>query len=403
MRTTEEPVRSNVFPIILVPGWRLFGQNQMPPRYWGGLFDIVSALRQNGYQAAWTQPGPFSSNWDRACEVYAQIRGARVDYGAAHSSRTGHDRYGEDFSGRGLYPEWGTACDDSRIIRKIHLIGHSMGGQTGRLLIHLLRAGSQAELRYHDAHPGIPPMSELFDGNRDWAASLSTLSAPHNGSTVISGLVAANPWLQQQIATAAAFQPQFTRMIYDFKLDHWGIHPYSGEAPDRYFQRLFGSRLWTPTLDFSLRDLTPEGAQEMNRWVKTHRGVYYFSWASRSTWTLPTTGQELPSPDALTNPSLLPNTYFMGLFERPFPRPVINHNWLANDGWVNTYSMEGPKLDSPDRIREYDGEIRDGVWNFMGTLRGINHEGLIGFGPYEPVSWYLKQADLLAALPPNPS
>ena len=56
---------------------------------------------------------PFSSNRDRACELYAQMKGTRTDYGIAHSRRHNHERYGRDFTGKALLkdengnPDWG--------------------------------------------------------------------------------------------------------------------------------------------------------------------------------------------------------------------------------------------------------------------------------------------------------
>ena len=37
----------------------------------------------------------FGSNYDRAVELYYYIKGGRVDYGAAHAAKYGHERYGK--------------------------------------------------------------------------------------------------------------------------------------------------------------------------------------------------------------------------------------------------------------------------------------------------------------------
>ena len=42
--------------------------------------------------------GPLSSAHGRAWELAAQIKGIRVDDGAAHAKREGHARYGADYS-----------------------------------------------------------------------------------------------------------------------------------------------------------------------------------------------------------------------------------------------------------------------------------------------------------------
>ena len=57
--------------------------------YWG------DALRQMGspFRAFEAKCGPISSLHDRACEVFAQIKCARIDYGEAHSEEAGHARF----------------------------------------------------------------------------------------------------------------------------------------------------------------------------------------------------------------------------------------------------------------------------------------------------------------------
>lgn len=46
-----------------------------------------------GYEVYTATVGPIVSNWDRACELYAYIKGGRVDYGKIHSEKYGHSRY----------------------------------------------------------------------------------------------------------------------------------------------------------------------------------------------------------------------------------------------------------------------------------------------------------------------
>ncbi len=38
--------------------------------------------------------------------------------------------------------------------KKVHLVGHSMGGQTIRLMEEFLRNGNKEEIAYHKAHGG---------------------------------------------------------------------------------------------------------------------------------------------------------------------------------------------------------------------------------------------------------
>ena len=62
-------------------------------------------------------------------------------------------------------------------IHKVHLIGHSMGGETIRLLAQLLEEGSKDEIQA----TGINTNS-LFKGGQHWIESITTISTPHDGS-----------------------------------------------------------------------------------------------------------------------------------------------------------------------------------------------------------------------------
>ena len=57
------------------------------PNYWGGgKYNIKSELTKQGYRVHEANIGAFSSNYDRAVDLYYYIKGGRVDYGAAHAA-----------------------------------------------------------------------------------------------------------------------------------------------------------------------------------------------------------------------------------------------------------------------------------------------------------------------------
>ena len=92
----------NKRPVVLVHGILGFGPKELGPlNYWGTALRVPSPLSR--FEAS---VGPLSSAHDRACELAAQIKGTRVDYGAAHAKREGHARYGADYTGEGFVPDW---------------------------------------------------------------------------------------------------------------------------------------------------------------------------------------------------------------------------------------------------------------------------------------------------------
>ncbi len=163
-------------PIILVHGFNGFTDDINPTvlsHYWGGdKMNIRQDLEENGYEAYEASISAFSSNYDRAVELYYYIKGGRVDYGAAHAARYGHKRYGKTYEG--VYKDWKPG-------QKVHLVGHSMGGQTIRQLEELLRHGNPEEVEYQKEHGGT--ISPLYKGNNDnMVSSITTLASPHNGT-----------------------------------------------------------------------------------------------------------------------------------------------------------------------------------------------------------------------------
>ena len=220
------PARAgNDYPLVLVHGFMGWGRDELLGfKYWGGFEDVQDALNRAGHQTYTGVVGPFASNWDRACELYAFIQGGTVDYGQAHAAAHGHARRGRTFPG--LYPNWGKV-DERGQLRKIHLIGHSQGGQTARVLTALLGQGAPAEI----AATPAAELSPLFRGGHAWVRSVTTLASPHDGTSLAMGIERLLPFARDALlgfAALAGIQPD--ELPYDFKLDQWGLRRWSGET-----------------------------------------------------------------------------------------------------------------------------------------------------------------------------
>ncbi|MCT4593401.1 MAG: lipase [Anaeromicrobium sp.] len=392
---------ANSYPVIFVHGFGGWGRGELfNVLYWGGTQeDYEKYLNQSGFESYTATVSPFSSNWDRACELYAYIKGTRVDYGKAHSSKYGHDRYGMKF--RGVYKKWSP-------INKIHLISHSMGGQTVRVLSHLLKQGSLEEIESvlgknpskvqinKAVHEGL--LSPLFVGSTSSIHSITTIASPHDGTTLTQGVLGVIPYAQKLVALGAAQSSLHKSNFYDFKLDHWGLYKGSSENFIDFAKRVWESPLWNKTKDISAWDLSPQGAMELNSWVKAQDEVYYFSWSTEKTKASLLSKKQIPKKDL--HPILIPFALFMGSFTDNDKNKVsINRNWFQNDGVVNTISMNGPKLGSKDIIKNFIGSPQRGIWNHMGLLKDTDHMDIISLSSKEKKSyWYKKYVEFLYSL-----
>ncbi|EOP79331.1 hypothetical protein IGM_06310 [Bacillus cereus HuB4-4] len=379
-------------PIILIHGLAGWGRDEVPGfRYWGGFKDIEAHLKQQGYQTYTAAVGPFSSNWDRAAELYAYIKGGTVDYGAAHAKEHGHDRYGRTYPG--VYPQWSEQ-------QKVNLIGHSMGGQTERVLLQLLKEGHPKEKEYTKTHPG-EKISPLFEGNKSWVRSVTSVATGHNGSSFTDqeDIISFFKTFVLKIASLSGSNPE--TFGYDFKLDQWGLKRKQGESFSQYANRVFQSPVWK-TKDTSVNDLTTFGAKELNQWVKTFDDVYYFSYTGNATYPSAITGHALPV--ITMNPLFYGPSLFIGQYTRNNQEPFITKAWWPNDGMVSVVSSQYPfgHLNQP-----FTGTAQKGVWNYTSTKQNWDHIDFIGIdlesslGIRDIYSFYTELSNNINHLPNN--
>ena len=298
------------YPYVYVHG--LFGwgsydlRNRFLP-YWGLLGgDMIKNLNKQGFTCRSASVDPVGSTWDRACELYAQLMGTRVDYGKAHSEKYGHARYGKDYSKNRLIAAW-SAQD------KVNLLGHSFGGTTIRMLAHLMAEGSAEERSATDK----AELSALFAGGKaDWIYSITTLASPTNGTTA-----------------------------------------YGFGDPDKELD----------TADCAAYDMYIDNAAALNAVISTQSCVYYFAIPCCTT-NRAEDGTQTPDP-ALTEKREMADAERLGKLTGTTPKGyVVDARWLPNDGAVNTISAGAP-FNAPSVKLDRD-HIRSGVWNVADTHRG---------------------------------
>lgn len=388
----------NEEPFIFVHGLNGWGGaediNGIVP-YWGATTgDLMSYLQGEGYECYSASVGPLSSAWDRACELYAQLLGTTVDYGEAHSEKFNHDRYGRTYYDA-LVPNWGELDVNGRI-QQIHLIGHSFGGTTVRMLIQLLTEGSAEE---QVATPS-DELSGLFTGGKgDWVKSATAICTPHNSSSVYYPLEALGLDVIVQTfsyAYAAILGRSFLNGgMVDFHLEQFGLTDVpGGEKADNFFSAM--NLVLENKEDSCQYDLTPEGSVKINKQLNINEDIYYFSYAFSTTEEI--AGITVPS--IKTNPVIYLTSLVMCFlsFTDPYTGVVYDDSWRANDALVNTESAKYP-LDEPHK--DFDSEfIEKGIWNVMPVEQG-DHGTAIGlFADKEKTQiFYLELCEMLNALP----
>ncbi|DAZ95145.1 TPA: hypothetical protein N0F65_009854 [Lagenidium giganteum] len=388
----------NKYPIVLVHGYGGWGHDEVGGhKYWGGFHgDYQEELKAQGYEVYTAVVGPFASNWDRACELYANIKGGTVNYGPNHAKHHGHNVTGRTFPG--LFPQWGEVVNGE--VQKVHLVGHSMGGQTVRMLAQMLAHGSKGAPVEEDASSHL-----LFaGGHEDWVHSVTTISSPNQGSTLGDGFSYMLGALEYATATVLGMLgvspdsnlPQF----WDAKLDQWGVNQRRhDESLLAYIQRLSNSSLYHGSFyDNCKHSLSIVGAAEENKWVSTLPNVYYFSFSTADTFAarnLKFQRIHLPRPFSMMAP-LQPVSMFLGS-RYTVDSFNLTEPWLQNDGAVHTVSM---RSDGNAEVVEYDRVAKPGRWHHMGLLDKMDHVSIVGLKPTHNVfNIYSAHAGLLRSLP----
>lgn len=314
-------------------GWGSYDDAYRRMPYWGMRGgDLIAYLRENGFDAYAASVAPTGSAWDRACELYAQLAGARTDYGLAHSAKYRHDRYGRDFSGCPLIPDW---REDTSLV----LLGHSFGGAAVRELSRLLADGDEEERLA--AAPDVPPL--FAGGMAGRIHSIVTLASPMNGTTAYD------------LFEDPDFDPAAVRV------------PWWSGGLAKMMSRGTGLKLdGRDRKDYAGWDMHLDRAKAMNDRIPTLPGVYYFSVpcsftgkSADGTWR-PRKGME---------PLFVMRSCQIGAYAgRTAGGMTVDAAWRENDGLVNTLSASAPS-GAPQRSLNKD-RIKPGVWNVFPKVEG---------------------------------
>ena len=374
------------YPTIYVHGlmgWGEHDQIYAVTPYWGLTSDLMPYLTGKGYESYAASVGPLSSAWDRACELYAQLTGTTVDYGAAHAAEYGHARYGVTYD-KPLFEGW--SAD-----KKINLVGHSFGGATLRLFLDILADGSAEEQAA--AKAAGTEVSPFFQGGKaDWVYSLTTLAAPHNGTTFLECCGDMTQFAAEaSTAMAKLLGISDFKGVYDFQLEQFGFYRKDGETVLEALDRVLHSDFLSHN-DNVFRDLTIDRALELNDDIEIQPNVYYFSYAGDKTCQSTITGERTSAVDM--TPLFVPFANQMcGYYDQTTAGGFrIDKSWAPNDGLVNTVSALYP-TDSAGRCLTQSGktgyvqqdgysnvDYQPGVWNVM-PVRHYDHGNFIAGMP----------------------
>ena len=355
----------NDYPIVLIHGFMGWGESEMGEyNYWGGNKDYINMMRESGNTVFELSVGPVSSNWDRAIEAYYQLKGGQVDYGKSHSKKYSINQKPNNKVYKGLYPQWNEN-------NPIHIIGHSMGGQTARMLQYLL-----SQEFFTDEGTNQKEESNLLGNvHSRWIKSITSISTPHDGTTLTEIVTKTIPFIQYFVGAAGVIGTKF----YDFDLSHWGFKRKSNESWANYLKRMKQHSAWG-TRNISSWDLSLDGARELNNRLQASADVYYFSIVTSTTRK-----REFgPNHDPLENTSILIKTRSKLLGSRSgywADGTKTDSLWFENDGVVNTRSMYGPStgINGADPLTEYEkGDLLiPGQWYWQ-KISEMDHWSIIG-------------------------
>ncbi|MBF0101831.1 MAG: hypothetical protein HQK77_13080 [Desulfobacterales bacterium] len=395
--------KNNDYPVVLVHGFAGWGRNEMGLNlygdsnpdigfiYWGGqawgsaIVDIEKTLNNRGYKVYTASVGPVSSVYDRACDLWAQLKGGdgnQALYGTNHAAQAGTTEYPHAAnSGARTYNNltrtWngGTqAIGAVNASNPIHLIGHSMGGQTVRMLAGLLEVGSP--WGDSDIWPG---------GQMGYIRSITTAATPHNGTSLthmvgnITNVL--NDWGINWLKILTGENVVNTlAMAYGLDIEQW-TNGLSGAPCNITVTNLTTGTCMNskPAItDLSLWDLSPCGAMyDLNTrpQMVARPDIYYFSYSCMQS-------------DSSGNADA---SNLFGVFTAAswntnanLENAGLTGDWHYHDGVVNTISAAKPSCDQFTDTKESSDAVYSvygpkGKWYHIDMLHEDHMDVVGGF------------------------
>jgi triacylglycerol lipase len=360
------------YPVVFVHGLFGWGPDEVQVRghqvpYWGTMRETAERLHVPIKEVS---VGPVSSFHDRACEVAFQIWGGQTDYGEKHARQFGHKQKGK------VYEQAPFNWDEDH---PIHLVGHSAGAHTCLYLQQLLEEQK------------VWPKKKT---NAKRIKSISSIAGVLNGSTLtyMLGCDKRTGKVRQGSVADALFMGvelfglatggKFTK-FYDFDLQQW----HAPRKPIQSFKdlkKLFEGSGFGEGTDNLAYDLTLQGCQRANDFVRTYPETYYMSYVTEQTKKSPETTTHIAEEGM--NPVLELGANYQGRFTSEIPLifgwgqgMLAEEKWHANDGAVSEISQRYPFTHKNKNLR--DGQQKHPVGEY-----GIHHRN-----NFAPGQWYWEK------------
>ncbi|MBR5977216.1 MAG: hypothetical protein IK046_05445 [Clostridia bacterium] len=333
--------------------------------YWGMVTgNYIKRINNMGYEAYAPSVSPLGSAWDRACELYAQLTGTRVDYGKAHSAKFGHERYGRTYD-KPFVPDWTPE-------RSIHLLGHSFGGPTMRAFAMLLEDGSEEER----AATPKEELSPLFEGGHiDLIKSITDIAGPFDGIMFPHALPKLTDiGLYYGLAAVASIIGNIgSGRIYDFQLTQWGLTgPYEGERDWKNCLNFKNIKYFCKSYENVFSDIHIDRAMELNK--QYHEPDAYLYTVTGNGTEKDENGNFKRAPIMIF--AFAPFANWFGKFRGNVYGVEMTDEWRMNDGIVNVASAIHPLT---EKWQDFDAKAPQtkGIWNALPLVPG-DHGTVIG-------------------------